>query len=92
MISNELMRLRKHDLASLVLKYQEERDILADKVESLKEDIESIETYEDDFMKLEEIKNLIWKLKVARERHSYGVAGQEEEMQNILEKLMMEID
>jgi hypothetical protein len=88
MISKELMRLKKHDLASLVLKYQEERDILSDKVESLKEDIESIETYENEFYKLEEVKDIIWQFKTARERYFLGVESEKDTMENLMEKLM----
>jgi|LakMenEpi03Aug12_release.lakeMendotaPanAssembly.Ray.scaffolds.fasta_scaffold1719746_2 hypothetical protein len=88
MISNELMRLKKHDLASLVLKYQEERDILADKVESLKEEMNEIETHDAEFWKLHEVKNIIGQFKTARERYFLGVESEKETMESLMEKLM----
>ena len=88
MISKELMRLRKTELVELFENERQRADEQHDRAENLQEELDNIETYEDDYMKLEEVKDLIWRFKVARERYFFGVESEKETMEQLMEKLM----
>ena len=89
---NSLMKLKKIELIAMINRLQEEKDILFDEKESLKDDLNSVETYEEEFHKLEELRDIIENIKIAKERHFLGVATAFEDFQKYNEALFNYID
>ena len=67
---------------------QRENDHLVDDNDSLKDELNEVETYEDEFHELQEIKDLLDLIKIAKERDFLGVATAREDFENAFDKLL----
>lgn len=85
---NSMMKLKKIELIKLIINLSKERDELFDINQNLKQEIEEIETYEEEFYKLEEIIDLISRIKTERERASWGVSLARDNEIKLTEKLL----
>jgi beta-phosphoglucomutase-like phosphatase (HAD superfamily) len=85
---NGLMRLKKTELVQLFENERQRADEQYDRAEILKEDLDNMETYEEESIQLDEVKDLVCQLKTARVRYFLGIDSERETMENLLEKLM----
>lgn len=80
--------MKKKDLVLLIGNLSRERDESIDELSSAREELSEIETYEDEFHQLEELKDLIENYKIANEREYLGVATAREDKENLLSKIL----
>lgn len=85
---NELMRMKKKDLVLLIGNLSRERDESIDELSNAREELSEVETYEDEFYQLEELKGLIENYKIANEREYLGVATAREDKEKYLDKIL----
>ena len=85
---NFLMRTKKIELIKMIDNLQRENDHLVDDNDSLKDELNEVETYEDEFHELQEIKDLLNLIKIAKERDYLGVATAREDFENAFDKLL----
>ena len=85
---NTLMSMTKKDLVSIIENLSREKDELFDKAERLQEEIDDMETYEDEAAQLDELKDIINNYKIAKERAYLGVSYAREEESQLLEKIL----
>jgi len=85
---NSLMRLKKIELIRLIDMEKRRHDELFDRYEQTREELKDIETYEDEFHQLQEIKDLLNEMKIAKERESWGVITSREDFDKAFDKLM----
>jgi len=85
---NSLMRTKKIELIKMIDNLQRENDHLVDDNDSLKDELNEVETYEDEFHELQEIKDLLDLIKIAKERDFLGVATAREDFENAFDKLL----
>lgn len=84
---NAMMKLKKMELIRIINNLSRERDELFHQKESLKEELDEVETYEDEFYQLEEIKDILERIKTEKERASWGVSLARETEVELTEKL-----
>jgi cell shape-determining protein MreC len=82
------MRTKKIELIKMIDNLQRENDHLVDDNDSLKDELNEVETYEDEFHELQEIKDLLDLIKIAKERDFLGVATAREDFENAFDKLL----
>jgi len=85
---NSLMKLKKIELIKMIDNLQRENDHLVDDNDLLKDELNEVETYEDEFYELQEIKDLLDLIKIAKERDYLGVATAREDFEKAFDKLL----
>lgn len=85
---NGLMKLKKHELCALLINERERADIEFDRAENAIQELDEVETHEDEFLELEEIKDLINRIKTEKERSSWGVSLARETEAELTQKLL----
>ncbi len=85
---NSLMKLKKIELIKMIDNLQRENDHLVDDNDLLKDELNEVETYEDEFYELHEIKDLLDLIKIAKERDYLGVATAREDFEKAFDKLL----
>ena len=83
-----LMRLKKEDLTSMIINLIQEKDELYDQKENLIVEIENIETYEDEYYELGEIKDIISRIRECDERIDLGILSDIDEKEKLMDKLL----
>jgi hypothetical protein len=84
---NSLMRLKKIELIELLEKEQQRADELFDENECLKDEINEIDTYEEEMQLFEKAQDIMGRIIDARIKLDLGVISEEEEINNLMEKL-----
>lgn len=82
------MKLKKIELVELYESEQQRADEECDRAERLQDGLNEVETYEDEFFELQEIKDLLGLIKIAKERDYLGVATAREDFEKFFDKLM----
>jgi hypothetical protein len=82
------MKLKKIELIKMIDNLQRENDHLVDDNDLLKDELNEVETYEDEFYELQEIKDLLDLIKIAKERDYLGVATAREDFEKAFDKLL----
>jgi cell shape-determining protein MreC len=86
------MRTKKIELIKMIDNLQKENDHLVDDNDSLKDELNEVETYEDEYHDLQEIKDLLNLIKIAKERSYLGVATAKEDFESAFDKLLTYAD
>lgn len=84
---NTLMSMTKKDLVSIIENLSRERDELFDELTRVREDLNEVETYEDEFHSLEIAKDLMGRIKDSKFKLDLGVETEREEIAKCLDKL-----
>ena len=84
---NALMRLKKSELIDLYLSEQQRADEQHDIAEQLREELDDIETYEEEMQLFEEAQDIMARIKDARFKLDLGVMSEAEEIVKLMDKL-----
>jgi hypothetical protein len=82
------MKLKKIELIRLYENEQQRADDHFDSMTRLQEELNEVETYENEFFELQEIKDLLDLIKIAKERDYLGVATAREDFEKAFDKLL----
>jgi hypothetical protein len=82
------MKLKKIELVQLYENEQQRADDHFDSMQRLQEELNEVETHEDEFFELQEIKDLLDLIKIAKERDFLGVATAREDFETAFDKLL----
>lgn len=83
----ELKKMTKAELIQECLNQRERGDIEYDKYCNAQDELNSVETYEDEFYLLEEIRDLIGRMRISKERYDSGILTELEEYNELIEEL-----
>jgi uncharacterized coiled-coil DUF342 family protein len=86
-----MMKLKKIDLIRLISKLSEERDILFDETETLKEEVRDLESqvssdYDNEQL-IDEAKDIIERIKASKWKLDLGVMSEADEITKLTERL-----
>jgi phosphoglycolate phosphatase-like HAD superfamily hydrolase len=84
---NSLMKLKKIELIRLYENEQQRADEQHDIAEQLREELDDIETYEDESHSLDIAKDIMARIKDARFKLDLGVMSEAEEIVKLMDKL-----
>lgn len=85
--TSQLMKMKKSDLVDIIDNLSRERDEAIDQLENARTELDEIETYEDEFHSFEIAKDIIERLKHARDKFDLGVISEAEEIEKLNYKL-----
>lgn len=85
---NTLMSMTKKDLVAIIENLSREKDEIFDKAETLKEELNEVETYEEEFHQLEKILDTIDNFKIARTRLDLGIESEREYVEKYLYEIL----
>ena len=85
---NGLMKLKKYELCALLINERERADIECDRAENAIQELDEVETYEEESFELMEIKDLIQRIKTEKERASWGISLARETEAELTQKLL----
>ena len=85
---NTLMSMTKKDLVSIIENLSREKDEIFDKAERLQDELNEVETYEDEFYRLEKILDTIDNFKIARTRLDLGIESEREYFEKYLYEIL----
>lgn len=84
-----LMRMTKAQLIEECLNQQQRADEEHDKFCNAQDELDDVETYEEEFYELEEVKKLIYKARTSHMRYlELGVKSEKEEFEKLLAELL----